>query len=96
MDVRASTLVHRLLFDALTEIRDEGSTAGNTLVFHLSDLFHQAVLQMEQASEGGPSVSYETVLESLKNSARRKGSGEWVDRHIEQIEARIHAGSAIP
>jgi hypothetical protein len=96
MDIRASTLVHRLLFDALTEIRDEGNTAGNKLVFHLSDLFHQAVLQMEQAAEGGGSVSYETVLESLKNAARRKGCGDWIDRHIEQIEARIHAGSATP
>lgn len=94
MGVRASTLVHRLLFDALTEIRDEGNTSGNKLVFHLSDLFHQAAL--EQAAEGGRSVSYETVLESLKNAARRKGCSEWIDRHIEQIEARIHAGSATP
>jgi hypothetical protein len=96
MDVRASTLVHRLLFDALTEMRDEGNTAGNKLVFHLSDLFHQAALQMEQAAEGGQSVTYETVLELLKSTARRKGCGEWMDRHIEQIEARIHSGSATP
>jgi hypothetical protein len=96
MDVRASTLVHRLLFDALTEIRDEGHTAGNKLVFHLSDLFHQAVLQMEQAAEGDQSVGYDTVLESLKSAARRKGCGEWMDRHLEQIETRIHAGSAAP
>lgn len=45
-DISASTLVHRLLFHALTEIRDAGHANGDKLVFHLADLFHHAVLQM--------------------------------------------------
>src|SRR5687768_11911823 len=94
MEVRASMLVHRLLFDALTEIRAEGDNSKNKLVYHLSDLFHQIVLQMEQAAENGQSATYDRILNSLKDAAQRKGCGAWVDQHLQQIEARIHAGSA--
>lgn len=95
MEVSASTLVHRLLFDALTEIRDEAATSGNKLVYHLSDMFHQIVLQLEQAAALGDSTAYDRAIESLKETARRKGCAEWLDRHLQQIEARIHASSPV-
>ena len=47
----ALELVHRLLFRALIEIRAQGHEQKNQLVFHLADLFHNLVLDMEAAAE---------------------------------------------
>lgn len=44
--------VHRLLFRALLEIRSQGHEQNNKLVFHLADLFHNVVLEMENAVRG--------------------------------------------
>jgi hypothetical protein len=49
---------------------------------------------MEQAAENGQSATYDRILNSLKDAAQRNGCGAWVDQHLQQIEARIHAGSA--
>jgi hypothetical protein len=60
--------VHRLLFRALLEIRSQGHEQKNKVVFHLADLFHGAVLEMENAAEG--KCSYEEVLKYLEEKAR--------------------------
>jgi hypothetical protein len=93
MDTKSSTLVHRLLFQALLEMRDEAQSFKNKTVFHLADLFHNAVLQMETASHEGE-ASYDDVLQFLKNRAHEKGCDEWLQQRIAQIEARQHAKSA--
>ena len=63
-------LVHRLLFRALVEIRASGHEHKNKVVFHLADLFHNAVLDMEAAAEGR--VTYAEVLHQLGEKAREK------------------------
>ena len=93
MDVKSSTLVHRLLFHALTEMRDQGRTSGDKLVFQLADLFHNAALQMEAADQDDAAITYDDILQHLKDHAQQRGIDKWLDQRIQQIEARIHANS---
>jgi hypothetical protein len=80
----ALELVHRLLFRALIEIRDQGQEHKNKLVFHLADLFHNVVLDMETAAEGG--LSYEEVLSQLEEKAKEKNCERWLCSARSQIE----------
>src|ERR1700691_6085502 len=66
----AVELVHRLLFRALIEIRAQGHEQKDKLVFHLADLFHNAVLDMEAAAEG--KLNYEDVLRQLEEKGHRE------------------------
>src|SRR5712691_4422847 len=73
----AVELVHRLLFEALVEMRAQGHDQKNKVVFHLADLFHNAVLEMENAARGHG--SYEEVLRMVEERAKERavkgGSG---------------------
>ena len=69
-DKTALELVHRLLFRALIEIRAQGHEQKNKLVFHLADLFHNVVLDMEAAAEGR--LNYDEVLRQLRRKPRRR------------------------
>lgn len=76
--------VHRLLFRALLEMRAQGHEQKNKVVFHLADLFHNVVLEMESAAEG--KCTYEDVLRILDVSAKEKGLGQWLDRTLADLE----------
>jgi len=65
----ASDIVHRLLFRALLEMRAEGAEQRNKVVFHLADIFHNVVLEMEKAARG--QGNYDDVL----RLPRRAGAG---------------------
>ena len=71
-----ASVVHRLLFQALLEIREQGTEQRNKLVFHLADLFHNIVLEMESAARG--EQSYESVLSTLSETASEKGLDRWL------------------
>jgi hypothetical protein len=79
----AVKVLHRLLFDALLEIRAEGHEQRNKVVFHLADLFHNVVLEMENAAEG--KCTYEDVLHFLDERAREKGLAAWVERNVARL-----------
>jgi Mg/Co/Ni transporter MgtE len=83
-DKTALELVHRLLFRALIEIRAQGYEQKNKLVFHLADLFHNAVLDMEAAAEGR--LTYEEVLRQLEEKAKEKNCERWLHSALTQIE----------
>jgi hypothetical protein len=68
--------IHRLLFRALLEIRSQGREQQNKAVFHLADLFHNVVLEMENAAEGR--CTYEDVLKLLGERAGEKGMDRWL------------------
>ena len=74
--------LHRLLFDALLEMRSDAHEQKNKLVFHLGDLFHCVVLEMERAAEG--KTSYENVLQLLSERANEKGLARWFNQHLEK------------
>jgi hypothetical protein len=80
--------VHRLLFRALIEIRAQGYEQNNKLVFHLADLFHNAVLEMEAAAEGRS--TYEEVLRQLGQRAKEKGCERWLDAALAELAPFRH------
>ena len=80
----AAATVHRLLFRALLEIRSEGHEQKNKAVFHLADLFHTVVLEMENAAEG--QCTYEEVLKLLEQRAKEKGLERWLTQETVEIE----------
>jgi hypothetical protein len=83
-DKTALELVHRLLFRALIEMRAQGHEQKNKLVFHLADLFHNAVLDMEAAAEGR--LTYDEVLRRLEEKAKEKDCERWLHSALTQIE----------
>ena len=76
--------VHRLLFRALLEIRSQGHEQKDKVAFHLADLFHNVVLEMENAAEG--KCTYDDVLKVLDERAREKGLDQWLDRTLADLE----------
>jgi len=77
------SLVHRLLFNALLELRERGRESGDNVVFHLSDLLHNAALQMDGAET---CEDYDGILEFIRARAREKGCQEWLDRQLSTLE----------
>lgn len=77
--------VHRLLFQALVQIRAEGGEHGNKVVYHLANLFHQVVLQMERAALG--EVSFDVVQRFTEEKARELGLTGWLDSTTRLIES---------
>jgi hypothetical protein len=72
-----------LLFRSLVEIRAQGAEQKNKLVFHLADLFHNCVLDMEAAAEGR--LTYEEVMQRLEEKAKEKNCQRWLSSTLEQI-----------
>ena len=81
----ALELVHRLLFQALLEIREQGQTTKNTVTFHLANLFHNAVLDMQLAAEGD--MSYDDILTALEEKAVANGCERWLNTTREKLES---------
>ena len=80
----APEVLHRLLFRALIEMREQGRIEKNKVVFHLADLFHTTVLEMENAAEG--KATYEDVLRFLENKAKEKGLSTWVQTTLKELD----------
>lgn len=85
--------VHRLLFQALVEIREQGRETKNSAVFHLADLFHTAVLDMEAAARG--ERSFESVMQSLERSADEKGLDRWIATTLADLAKRQAQSPAV-
>jgi hypothetical protein len=66
-------------------MRAEGAEHGNKVVYHLANLFHQVVLQMERAAVGDQ--DYEVVLRSLEEKARELGLTGWVQSTQRLVES---------
>lgn len=79
----ASHAAHRLLFRALLELRSQGHEHQNKVVFHLADLFHTVVLEMERAARG--ECSYEDVMHTLQERASEKGLRKWLDHNLAEL-----------
>ena len=80
----ALEIVHRLLFRALVEIRAQGHEQKNKLVFHLADLFHNAVLDMAAAAEGR--LTYDEVFHQLEEKAKEKNCEKWLHSALSEID----------
>src|SRR5438105_2736321 len=78
-----ASAVHRLLFQALLEIREQGNEGRNKVVFHLADLFHNIVLEMEAAARG--EQSFDDVLHALTRTAQEKGLERWLSTTLADL-----------
>jgi hypothetical protein len=76
--------VHGLLFRALLEIRSQGHDDENKAVFHLADLFHNVVLEMENAAEG--KCTYDDVMTLLEQRAKERGLDRWLSENLAQLK----------
>jgi hypothetical protein len=76
--------IHRLLFRALLEIRSAGHDEQNKVVFHLADLFHTIVLEMQRAAEGR--CTYEEVFNLLEEKAKEKGLDRWLNQGLAELK----------
>jgi hypothetical protein len=76
----AVTLLHHLLFRALLEIRSAAREQENKVAYHLADLFHTVVLEMENAAEGRG--TYEAALKALEERAEERGLSEWLRLNV--------------
>ena len=72
----AVSIVHRLLFQALLDIREQAQQQRDKVSFHLADLFHNVVLEMEAAARGGQ--SFDEVLGILQERASERGLDRWL------------------
>ena len=86
-DRPAVEIVHRLLFEALIEMRAQGHDHKNKVVLQLADLFHNVVLEMEDAARGVG--TYEGVLRLLEERVREKGCERWLQHALSQIDAML-------
>ncbi|MCI0700574.1 MAG: hypothetical protein L0241_05795 [Planctomycetia bacterium] len=80
----AVELLHRLLYRALIEMREQGRESGNKVVFHLADLFHTTALELGRVAEG--QSSYQSVLRNLEEKAAEKGIEQRLRAAIAEIE----------
>ena len=81
----ALAIIHRLLFRALIEMRAQGQEHKDKVVFHLADLFHNVVLEMENAAEG--KTTYEQVWRLLVEKAKEKGCEKWLSARLAELGA---------
>jgi len=86
--VNSTKIVHRLLFQAILEIRDQSYGTGDKVIYHLADLFHKVVLQLEAVAEGNADITYDDVLSFIRKRAREKGWEKWIDDRISELAVR--------
>lgn len=84
-------VVHELLFRALLEMRQRGHDSGDKVTFHLADLFHNVVLQLEQAEPDAASGEFDQIFEFLRTRAREKGCEAWLDEQLQSLEEKAAA-----
>jgi len=82
-DAEPIQTIHRLLFRALLEMRSQRHEQQNKVVFHLADLFHTVVLEMERAARG--ECTYDDVMRSVHQMANEKGLCKWLDHNLAQV-----------
>ena len=69
--------LHRLLYDALLEIRMAGYESNNHEAYRLADVVHNVPLQLLMVLHGRR--SYEEVVEDVRQRATRRRLEAWVD-----------------
>ncbi len=84
----AKSTVHQLLFQALLEMRDSAHDSGDKVVFHLADLFHIAILQMERAGQTDEIDGFDKVLAFIRQRAKEKGCSEWVEKQLDRLATK--------
>lgn len=85
MDPTKSAL-HRLLYDALVEIRAHANDTNGNLVFSLADVFHTVPLELDALDRDNVEVQH--IRQHILASARRRGIEGWVELRLTAISHR--------
>ncbi len=75
------TLLYRLLYRALLEMRRSAGEAGYRHLFQVTDLLHQLPLELEQVAQGHG--SYDEVLAHLRQRSLEAGLLPWLERSLQ-------------
>ncbi len=75
------TLLYRLLYRALLDMRRSAREAGYRDLFKVTDLLHQLPLQLEQVARG--QGSYAEVLAHLRQRSQDAGLLPWLEHSLE-------------
>jgi len=73
----SKTLINKLLYSILVEIRTEAYEAKNAKIFHLADISHNIPLQLNNVDKAD---NYDDIMEWLTNRAKEKNCEEWFGR----------------
>ena len=82
MTMTTKSLLHRLLYAALIEIRTEGHDMQNKTVFVLADLVHNIPLQLDRVDCG--ETTPEDIMQWLRMRAKQTGADGWLNLRIEE------------
>ena len=85
----ARSLVHRVCYQALVDMRAQADQTHSMKVFDLTDIFHNTPLALEVALEG--SESYEEALRWIRERAEFRGCRAWLDSAMEGARAAVDA-----
>ena len=76
-------MLHRLLFDALIDMRVRGYESGDEAIFALSDMFHNVPLQLDGLDRN--ELSVQDILQEVRERARRHHDAEgWLERRMSE------------
>lgn len=78
------SVLYRLLYDALIELRARGHERSDKVVFLLADLFHNVPLQLDRLDRGETTVH--DIKRELEERAQRNGIEGWLDLRTSEIE----------
>lgn len=79
----SKTIIYKLLYYILLDIRIEAHETKNEKIFHLADLFHNTPLRLNIADNA---ESYDDIIEWLLNRAKEKGCEKWLERRIQYVQ----------
>lgn len=80
------TIIHRLLYFCLIEIRSAAYESQTKKAFLLADLLHTIPLQLEQVIQG--ERTYEDLLSWIQQRASDLGCEEWINQIIRTEQQR--------
>jgi hypothetical protein len=83
-------MLYELLYMALIDLRFEGHTAQNQLVYLLADLFHNVPLQLDRVDHGD--LAPDEVLHWMRQRASGTIMEAWLDQRIPEVAPRETAG----
>src|SRR5690348_10214841 len=81
--------IYDLLHRALIDLRAEGHTTENQVVFLLADLFHTVPLQLDQVDQD--EFTPDEILSWLRRRAQGTLMEDWLNLRIPEVIAK-HAG----
>lgn len=82
--MKEQELILRLIYLALLDIRESSHSSGDRVSYHLSNFFHNIPLEFHRALNG--EISFEDLLEDLKNESNNLGCDFWLENAIKHID----------